>query len=300
MRPVFPQPGYDGDDIHELLASRRFAYADCFTIRTTDGHVLRYCTAQKNVEVFPIDDPTALVPVSYTSKGVRVAGLKAVIGVGVEVDEQELAFDYEPGAEHLGQPFAQAILRGRFDGAQVRRDRYFRKSWREPWIGGTTMFVGKTSTADSVGRSSAKLKVKSILNLLSMNMPRKMFQPSCNWTVFDPNCGLDRDAYTQHGIMGSGSTRSKIVPTGISDVAGMKYGVIHVQDADAVIEVRTIKDIDGSGNFILAYPLDFDPAAGDHFTCYPGCIRTYARCQEFENTDRFQAFEFVPKAETAY
>lgn len=299
MRPVFPQPGYTEADIHALLASKRFVYVDCFTIVSTDGHTLRYSTAQKNVDVFPIDDPDAIVPVTFTSKEVKISGLKTVIGVGVEVDEQEMKLDYSATQEYQGQAFSTAILRGRFDGANIRRDRYFCAKWGAPLIGGTTMFIGKTSTADSVGRSSATIKVKSDLVLLSMNMPRKLFQPMCNWTVFDLNCGLNRDDYTQYGITAGGSTSSLIIPTGITGTGNFVNGVIHIEDADAVIEVRTIKDVVG-GNFVLAYPLDFEPGSGVHFSCYPGCNRTYGRCGEYGNQARYQAFEFVPKAETAY
>ena len=299
MRPIFPQPGHTEQDLHDLLQGRRFIYVDCFTIRAKDGSVLRYSTAQRDVRVIPVDDPDAVLPVTYTSNQVKVSGLKTVIGIGVEVDEQDLQLDYSPSQEYMGQPFSAAIRRGRLDGAIIRRDRYFARKWGTGWIAGTPMFVGRMSSVDRVGRSAATIKVKSHLVLLNMNMPRKLFQPQCNWTLFDPGCGLDRDDYTQLGQIDAQSTSSMVYVSGIQGIENFKYGVMQIQDGDAFTEIRTIKNV-GGNFFELSYPLDFVPSAGTPFSCYPGCIRTYERCGDYNNRHRFQAFEFVPQAETAY
>lgn len=296
MRPVFPQPGFTEADAHDLLATKQFIFVDCFTISMKDGSVLRYSTAQQNVTVVPV---TAVggdtSKVTFTSRSVKVSGLKAKASVGVEVDEQDLTFSYSYKDLYLNQPFASAMRRGRFDGATIRRDRYFATNWGI-WVFGTPMFVGRTSTMDSVGRTTATVKVKSDLVQLNISMPRKVFQPSCTRTLFDVDCTLNRNDFQSSGNLDAGSTESVLKWSGAND--GFKYGTVHLIDIESVTQIRTIADIQGD-SIILVYPLDFIPSAGTSFLIYPGCIRSFARCGEFNNQEHFQAFEFVPTAETA-
>lgn len=296
MRPITPQPGYTEQDLKDLLASKTFAYADCFTIANKDLEVLRWCTVQKDVEIAnPVDGSPG--PVSFTSKQVQVSGLKLEIGVGIEVDEQTMRMNFPPDLEYRGISYPLAIRYGRFDGGVIRRDRYFCAKLGTPWIGGVPLFVGKTSTAEKIGRSFADLKVKSDLVLLKMPMPRKLMQPQCLHTVFDPGCGLSKAAFEQVGTTESGSTATIIKWSGAT--AGLKAGTVYIEDAGGVTLVRTIEKVSGS-DITLSYPLDFVPPTGTNFKAYPGCIRTYTRCGEFDNQANYQGFPFVPVAETAY
>lgn len=296
MRPITAQPGYTEQDTKDLLATKQFAYTDCFSVFNKDLEILRWCTTQKDVVIeTPVDGETG--PATFTSKQVLVSGLKLEIGVGVEVDEQTMRMDFPSGLEYRGLPYPTAIRYGRFDGGTIRRDRYFTDKLGNPWMGGVPLFVGKTSTAEKIGRSFAELKVKSDLVLLKMPMPRKLFQPQCLHTLFDPGCGLEKAAYEQSGTTESGSTASIIKWSGAT--AGLKAGTIYIEDAGGVTLVRTIESVSGS-NIALTYPLDFTPMTGTHFKAYPGCVRTYARCGEFGNQANYQGFPFVPVAETAY
>lgn len=296
MRPITPQPGYTEADLHALLATRQFAYTDCFSIINKDLETLRYCTTQKDVTIeAPVEDTPG--PVIFSSNTVKVSGLQLEIGVGVEVDEQTLRMDYASNYEYRGLPFSTALRFGRFDGGTIRRDRYFTDKLGNPWIAGVPLFVGKTSTADKIGRSFAILKVKSDLVLLKMPMPRKLFQPQCLHTLFDPGCGLDKSAYEVSATAGVGSTAELVKWAGAT--AGFQGGTIYMEDAGGVTLVRTIESV-GDGGVHLAYPLEFVPPPGTHFKAYPGCIRTYARCGEFSNQDNYQGFPFIPVAETAY
>lgn len=297
MRPLYPMPGFTQEQMLAILMSRQYSFADCFTVVSKDGTTLRYTTVQKDMEVVPLSDPTSTVTQVFSSRGVKVSGLRSKVSVGVTVDEQTLSLAYDATQTYLGQPFAAAILRGRFDGATVRRDRYIRQGPNTPWVGGFPLFVGRVSTADSVGRSAATIKVKSELVLANIDMPRKIFGGTCQWTVFDPDCGLNREDYETNALLEAGSTIDTLVWSGLTD--DFKYGVIHIVDQESVTLVRTIKDIQGH-NILLVNPLDFVPSAGTNFTIYPGCVRTYDRCARFNNQDRYQAFEFVPKSETAY
>lgn len=299
MRPITPQPGYTDADLTALLATRQFAYADCYTFTNKDGVVLRYASSQKKVNIQnPVPDAMS-GPLEYQSNLVKVSGLKLQLGVGVEVDEQDIVLEYSENLLYNGQmSFGAALRYGRFDGSVIRRDRYFATSWGQPWVGGVPMFVGLTSTLESVSRSECAMKVKSSLVLLKTPMPRKSFQPGCLWTLFDGGCGLDRNDFDTAGTIGVGSTASVINWAGA--VAGMRFGTVYVEDGSGVTQVRTIEDVNPGVSLTLAYPLDFTPVGGETFVSYPGCIRTYARCGELGNQSRYRGYPYVPVPETSY
>lgn len=301
MRPITAQPGYIADDLKTLLATRQFVYAECYTIYCKDQQTWRYTTAQQDVNIsIPVDG--SMVPATFTSRQVQVSGLKSETGVGVEVDEQTLNMAFPPDLDYLGSmPYSQAIRWGRFDGATIRRDRYFASDWGSvsappQWVGGVPMFVGRMSSVDKLSRSSASMKVKSDLVLLSTQMPRKLMQATCLHTLFDPGCGLIKSAFMTPGVVAAGSTADTIVWAGADPTYSL--GTLEIEDVNATTLVRTI-DSTGAGVLYLSAPLEFAPLAGAHFNIYPGCARTYARCGFFGNTDRYQGFPFVPVAETA-
>lgn len=295
MRPITPQPGYTADDLKALLATKRFIYVDCYTFQNKDGVTLRYSTAQRDVNIFAsVADGH---PAAYTSKEVKVSGIKVEVGVGVEVDEQELDLTYSPTQPYQGIPFAEALLVGRFDGATIRRDRYFSAGWGTPWVGGVPFFIGRTSSLDKVGRSGATMKVKSDLVLFDTQMPRKVYQTGCLHTFGDPGCTINRALFTTAGLTFTGSTDSVILWAGATAV--MEKGTIQMVDLGGATQVRTIDDVVVGSVLKLASPLDFDPGAGVHFLAVQGCLKTYAACGDYNNQQNYQGFPFIPVAETA-
>lgn len=296
MRPITAQPGFTEATTHALLASRQFAYADCYSLISQQGDALRWTTTQKDVNIAnPVDGAPG--PVVYSSNEVKISGLQMSIGIGVEIDEQTMRMDFDPTLQYRNLSYPAAIRYGRFDGCTVRRDRYFTARLGTPWVGGVPLFVGKVSTADKIGRSFAEIKVKSDLVLLKMPMPRKLFQPQCLHTIFDTGCGLDKADFEFPGTAEDGSTASFIKWAGATD--DYVQGTIYVEDAGGVTLVRTVESF-GDGGLYLTYPLDFLPPVGTNFKAYPGCSRSYARCARFENQANYQGFPFVPVAETAY
>ena len=304
MRTIYPQPGHTEQELRDLLASKQFVHVDCFTISPKVGDPLRYTSGQRTVEVEPWDAPGTLE--QYKSSAVKVSGLAMRAGIGVEVDEQSLAMDYGPSDRYYGLSYAQAIKLGRFDGATVRRDRYFAANWevrgRQPdWVAGIPMFEGRFSTVDRVGRSHAEFKVKSALILLNMRMPRKSYQAQCNHTFGDPGCGIDRTLFEVAATVGAGSDAMTLY-TPLA-AASHKMGTVHVEDINNVTSIRTIKEVVAGSHVLLAYPLDFAPLEGEQFKMYPGCARTYTgenSCETYDNQAQYQGFPFVPVAETAF
>lgn len=308
MRTIYPQPGHTEQELIDLLATRQFVFVDCFTIFPKVADPLRYSTAQRTVSLFPIDDDSTLS--YYTSKEVKVSGVKMKAGVGVEVDEQTLRMDWDPDYVYYGMSMGDAIRRGRFDGSVIRRDRYFAANWGAPnqpvdWIGGCQMFSGRFSTVDRITRSSAEFKVKSNLILLNMKMPRNQFLAMCGNIFGDPVCGIDRIALQITSEVGPGSDSLTIYTTDAANTH--KFGTADFEDQYNVTLVRTIKEVVVGSHIVLAAPLDFNPGEGEFFKLRPGCTRTYdtgdANCDTYwgdDKDDHYKGYPFVPTPETAY
>ena len=310
MRPVTLQTGFTRGDFDALLASRQFAYAEAFTLRLTSGSVLAYTDAQKSFTVPPCDGSVMLQ--TYVANDVLIDGLRFKISSGGEnqggdpttsivVDEQSVTL-YPNGnpaspSEIDGVPFLTAVGRGALDGAVLQRDRWFFESASNTPVGGFPIFYGYTASIDQLSRTQAIVKVKSDLVLLNIQMPRNLYQPNCQYTVYSTGCGVNKAAHATAGVVGASPTRS-FIPWS-SATAQFTLGEVTFETGPNVGLTRSIRTANTSG-LTLAYPLPYTPIAGDQFQAYPGCDRAYAGgCAYFSNQSRFRATPYVPQAEMA-
>lgn len=299
MRTVQPEIGYSEADVQALLATRQFVFADCYTIMAPNGDTIWCTNAQKDMIVIPWGGG---VKVQFTSEGVKVSGIRMNIGIGVDVDEQEVQLDFDDTTVFQGIPLSRALLWGRFDGGSIARDRYFAAEWgggNAPtvWMGGTRLFSGNIADLDEVGRSYCKLKVRSDLAKLEINMPKELFQPSCKNAIYDAGCGLDRSLFQVNGIVGAASTQSRINWAGATAV--MKLGTVYIETAAGVTLVRTIRDVLPGIALLLSNPLEQVPEVGHDFATFQGCDRSFTRCGVLGNQAKFRGKPFVPTEETA-
>jgi hypothetical protein len=262
---------------------------------------------------------------TYLATGPLVSGLRYKASVGFEVDKQQLTIAARSTDLVNGVPFLQALRDGAFDGAAVQRDRVF---LRVPSalvgsnaiggftigvnaidylvsvgagavVGGVTMFKGRISTVDSVGRTQATVTVASDLVILDYDMPRNLFSPTCVHMLYDSGCGVVRGTYAAAGIAAAGSTASTI-RTSVAAAQHAQGSLVFSSGANANVRA-TIKSVSAGVGFGLMYPLPFAPSAGDAFTVYAGCDHTLATCQaRFGNKSNFRGFPFVPPIELAY
>jgi uncharacterized phage protein (TIGR02218 family) len=299
MRSVQPETGFVEADVTALLASRQFVHADCYTVRAPNGDTIRCTNGQRDMIVIPWGGG---VKVTFTSKGVKVSGIRMNVGVGVDVDEQDVQLDFDNTIEFQGLPLSQALLWGRFDGGTITRDRYFASDWgvgNAPtiWKGGTRLFSGNIADLEEVGRSYARMKVRSDLSKLEKNMPDQLFQPGCKNAIYDAGCKLLRSSFQAFGTVGAGSTVSRINWAGAT--AEMKLGTVYIITASGVTLIRTIRDVIPGTALLLSNPLEQVPDVGHNFTTYQGCDRSYTRCGVLGNTVNFRGFPTVPTEETA-
>ena len=305
-RLITPQPGYTLTDCNNLLASKQFVVAECFTITPTQGAVVRLTDQQEDVSIVGWNDTNRY---SYLANQAVITGLKSHSTMGtssnsISIDDQDIQISYDDGALFQGwKSWPESLLYGRLDGCTMFRDLAFAQSYSDPWIGVTRMFAGGDPELTEVGRTSAKLKINSGLSRLGIQMPRLLYGVKCRNVFGDAKCGVNVPALGVLGTVGIGATRDTIPWS--SSTAQYSFGKLHISNGDSVTRVRTILKADGS-NLYLKYPLDFDPASGLQFTAFPGCshLSTGANgCQTYYPgttwQQHFGGCPFTPVAESA-
>lgn len=299
MRQIQPELGFTVNDVKAVIASREFVWTDCFTLTAANGDKMRCCSTQQDVIVTPIGGG---VKQTWTSKGVRISGIRTICSAGVDVDEQEAQLDFDTSMTFQALPISKAFLWGRFDGGSLTRDRYFAANWGQNaqptvWMGGTRMYSGKIADIDEIGRSYVKFKTRSDLGLLNINVPTTLFQPQCRNAIYDAGCKLDRTLHQTNGFVGAGSTNTLINWTGA--LAKHQLGTIYIIDHSGVTLIRTIRKVNVGVSLLLSYPLEETPSTGDAFAVYEGCDRSYTRCGVLSNQANYRGYPFVPTEETA-
>jgi len=268
----------------------RIAYADCFTFTLISGLVLTYTNA---------DVPVAYAGKLFLANGPLVSGLKYRSTIGLNVDRQEITIAARPGDLASGAPVLTALADGAFDGAQIQRDRvFFSDAIGGTLVDGVTLFYGRISTIDEVGRTRAKLSVANELVLLDIDTPRNLFGPTCQHVLYDLGCGLPSGAFATTAGVGAGSTATLINFTGAL-AAHLQGKMIFSTGVNAGV-ATTVKYVSAGASLTPLYPLPAAPAAGDMLTVYYGCDHTAPTCQSrFDNLSNFRGFPYVPPPQMA-
>lgn len=274
-----------------LLKSRTFFAADLYEFVLIDGTVLRYTSGAIstawNGQVFQSGGPV------FERGEIRIAA-------GLEADELTLTAWPREGNLLLGLSWAAAACNGAFDGATVTAWRAHSAGPGRPVVGAVRLFGGSVGNVDIGVEEGIKIPVQSDMAVLDRKIPRAVFQPGCDRTLYDKGCGLSRASHQINGNAQGGSDALRIV-TSLSDAAGTySGGEVRIITGVSAGARRTIKRHADGGVLLLAYPLPRGVMAGDAFQLWPGCNRTYAACQAFGNTPRFRGEPFIPAPETAY
>ena len=150
------------------------------------------------------------------------------------------------------------------------------------------------------------------MNLLAMQqMPRRLYQASCNHVFGDTMCGYDRvlgknaaGALTGIGAMTitalAGSTQAQLA-TSFSPSPSTAYdeGTITAISGANSGATRTIAALTG-GVIRLLKPWLSPVSVGDKFQLLPGCDHTTRTCQTvLQNVARYGGFPYVPPPESA-
>jgi uncharacterized phage protein (TIGR02218 family) len=266
------------------------AFAECFTFTLPIGSVLTWTN---------VDLPVVYNGTTFSATGPLVQGLKYKASVGLEVDKQQITIAARPTDLISGNPALNAIREGAFDGATVQRDRVFLTAIGGTVIGGVTLFHGRVSTVDNVGRTQAQITVASDLVILDYDMPRNIYSPACVHTLYDSGCGVIRGTYSTNGTVGAGSNAG-LINTSVAAAGHSQGSILFTSGANANVRA-TVKSVTPGASLSLMYPLPSLPVTGDTFTVAYGCDHTRGTCQgRFNNLVNFRGFPFVPPPQIAY
>jgi len=272
-----------------LATSDRFIMADLYTITLVGGSVLRYSAA-----------PTALFANGFTfALGPKFERSKTKIVIGTQVDELEVKIYTEPTDLIGGLPFLQAAWQGQLDGALLQLERAFMATYGDTSPGTVVLFAGRISDIDCT-RTGIDVKCRSHLELLNIQIPRRLWQASCTHTFGDAMCQFNRSSMQATFSAGPGSSEAQIAMS-VSPTPPNLYiqgTLIGVTGANAGSR-RTVANMAGGWVYVrLAF---LSPIlAGDQFQLLPGCDRTLSTCTNvFNNVIHYGGFPHIPTPETA-
>jgi len=268
----------------------RIAFADCFTFTLPSGVALYYTN---------VDQPITYNGNVFLASGPLVQGLKYKASAGLDVDKQQITIAARPTDLVAGATFLNALRAGAFDGCVIQRDRVFMSALGQTPIGGVTLFHGRISTVDQVGRTSATITVASDLIVLDYDMPRNLYSATCLHTLYDSGCTLNKALFAASGALGAGSTASVLNFAGA--LAAHAQGALLFTSGANEGVTATVKSVVAGVSLTLMYPLPSAPSTGDALTVYQGCDHTPPTCKaQFANLANFRGFPFVPPPQMAY
>jgi uncharacterized phage protein (TIGR02218 family) len=295
--------------------------ADLYTFSLEGGENLRYSSWQQPLAG---PGPNTNSPTYQFVLGPPIERTKIIEKIGTEVSHIDITI--YAGPDDLlglgGDLTWQAALRaGLFDGAWC-------KVWRAyitppaTVVGTISRFFGRVGDVE-IGRTKTRIQVNSLLDLLTTQMPRRLFQAACTH-VFggrDANdsvvgmCGYDRvNGLNALGVMtgigaanitAAAGTSQNCVYTNFSPSPTTIYdngSIVGVTGANAGYS-RTIGQLNSLQSPHPIYflkPFIFPANPGDQFQLLPGCDHTYPTCKNtFQNQLRFGGFPDIPPPESA-
>jgi len=200
----------------------------------------------------------------------------------------------------------QAAQLGLFDAASILIQTLYMAEYGDTSLGAVIRFGGQITEFTPIGRTTIKGQAKGYTYSLNQNMPRKLLQPSCGWTLYDAGCTVNPTGFTFSNTVGSGTNNIVITAnTAISQPSGyFTQGVLKFtsgQNSGLSQGITT-----HAGNLLtLARPFPFPVALGDAFNIIAGCDHTALTCQQkFSNLtfgstpNNFGGMPFIPSRET--
>jgi uncharacterized phage protein (TIGR02218 family) len=276
-----------------LNSSEQFIMADLYTFTLVGGAtILRYSAA-----------PTPIVANGYLfGVGPKFERSKTKVVIGTQVDELDIKI-YPEATDLVGStPFLEAAWQGQFDGGLVRLERAFMGAdaggYGDTSAGTVILFSGRISDIDC-SRTGVEMKCRSHLELLNIQMPRRLWQSSCTHVFGDAMCLFNRSSLAARFSAANGSTTTVIQGAPTTATPYAQGTIIAITGGNAGYS-RTISSFVSGGTVTVKLAFLSSVAVGDQFQLLPGCDRTLATCTNvFNNALHFGGFPYIPTPETA-
>ena len=276
-----------------LNSGEQFIMADLYTFTLVGGAtILRYSAA-----------PTPIVANGYLfAVGPKFERSKTKVVIGTQVDEFDIKI-YPEATDVVGStPFLEAAWQGQFDGGLVQLERAFMGAdaggYGDTSAGTVILFSGRISDIDC-SRTGVEMKCRSHLELLNIQMPRRLWQSSCTHVFGDAMCLFNRSSLAAMFSAANGSTTTVIQGAPTTATPYAQGTIIGITGGNAGYS-RTISSFVSGGTLTVKLAFLSSVAVGDQFQLLPGCDRTLATCTNvFNNALHFGGFPYIPTPETA-
>jgi uncharacterized phage protein (TIGR02218 family) len=174
----------------------------------------------------------------------------------------------------------------------------------------TRIFSGEVTRVNFEGPSITASAV-TVGNLFERRIPKKLLQPTCNYALFDPLCGLSLTDWKFQGfVIEIVENPTRVHLSNLSRVSGtwilpdehwFASGWIEIgtgtQFESRFVTDSTTYNPDGNGwiQITVATPFTKNPVAGDLVTIFPGCDGKHTTCKNrFNRYSSFGGFPFMP------
>lgn len=158
-------------------------------------------------------------------------------------------------------------------------------------------FAGTTGKVE-VSRLSLEIEFRDIFFLLKKNVPPYIYAEQCNVPFGDPiECTIDLDTIKVTGSAQAGSSDRLLIDAARSEADGyFDRGKVRMDTGTLAGEESVVQEYT-TGQFKLMPPFSAAIAAGDQYTAWPHCQKTYGGCVGLENEDNFLGYRHVPRPE---
>jgi uncharacterized phage protein (TIGR02218 family) len=276
-----------------LNSGEQFIMGDLYTFTLVGGAtILRYSAA-----------PTSIVANGFLfTAGPKFERSKTNVVIGTQVDELDIKI-YPETTDLVGSTlFLEAAWQGQFDGALLQLERAFMGAagggYGDTTAGTVILFSGRISDIDC-SRTGIDMKCRSHLELLNIQMPRRLWQSSCAHVFGDAMCLFNRSSLAATFAAASGSTTTVIEGPPVTSTPYAQGTITGVTGGNAGYS-RTITSFVSGGAVTVKLAFLSPVVAGDQFQLLPGCDRTLATCTNvFNNAVHFGGFPYIPTPETA-
>ena len=155
-------------------------------------------------------------------------------------------------------------------------------------------YIGTVSQCDFSSPGQATLTCETLSASMSRQGLRLPWQKTCPYALYDPvTCGVDMNAYAVPlRVLAIDEFDVQTDSAGAHPDGYFAGGFVAWDGGPRGMEYRTIES--HTGFFIQMFGVTNDLYVGQQVTAYPGCQRTVAACQAFDNLPRYGGIPSLP------
>lgn len=233
------------------------------------GTIWRYASSRETLTIDGIDFPASSIKRGDLQQNKDVGGTQVVVTVPLELAVAQAIIT------PTGQPMTCSIQRAQTAGTPVMS-----------MLAGDV--VGTKFTGDII-----EFTVATIERKFKTMIPRKRIARTCQWTLFDHACGLNKDDFdlstTITGVSGN------VITVASAGSLNMKGGMIRLPSG----RILFVAAVSGLNLTVYETP-PAEAVATAAVTLYPGCDKLFSTCETtFNNAKHFGGFPNLPKRNPA-